>query len=94
MTDLTEHDERRFTYCPRLGGAVTFRHCRTQGTNELCPRIIDCWQRLFDVARFLVQHFDADELRQTVARPREDKMPRLANLVDEHAPDRKQTQDP
>ena len=83
---IDKHDERRFAYCPQLGGAVTFRHCRTLGGDSLCPRIVACWQRHFDVARFLVQHFDADMLRELVARPREDKLPKLVNLVKEHRP--------
>ena len=81
---LNAHDDRRFSYCPRLGGAVTFLHCRTSGRDALCPRIVHCWQRNFDVARFLVQHFDADTLRELVSRPREDKLPKLANLVREN----------
>ena len=83
---IDAHDHRRFTYCPRLGGAVTFRHCRTSGRDEPCSRIAHCWQRHFDVARFLVQHFDADRLRELVGRPREDKLPKLDSLVRENAP--------
>ncbi|MDF1552162.1 MAG: hypothetical protein P1P84_03820 [Deferrisomatales bacterium] len=29
--------------CPALGGPVPFRHCRTSGTDQLCPRIPECW---------------------------------------------------
>ncbi len=29
--------------CPTLGGPVPFRHCRTSGTDRLCPRIPECW---------------------------------------------------
>jgi hypothetical protein len=83
---IDTHDQRRFPYCPQLGGAVTFRHCRTLGRDSLCPRIIHCWQRYFDVAVFLVQHFDADMLRELVSQPREDKLPKLVNLVRDRLP--------
>lgn len=80
---IDAHDELVFPYCRLLGGSVPFRHCRTLGQDSLCPQIIACWQKRFDVARFLLQHFDADFLRAHAAKPREDKLPRLARLIEE-----------
>ena len=80
---LDAHDERVFPYCRMLGGPAPFRYCRTQGGEALCPSIITCWQGRFDVARFLLQHYDADFLRQLVSRAREDKAPKLARLIEE-----------
>lgn len=80
---LDAHDERVFPYCRLLGGSVPFRHCRTMGKDSPCPQIIACWQKRFDVVRFLLQHFDADFLRALAAKPREDKLPRLARLIEE-----------
>ena len=79
---IDAHDSRMYPYCRLLGGPTTFKHCRTMGAESLCPRIISCWQNRFDVAGFLVRHYDADYLRELARRPREDKVPKLVRLVE------------
>jgi len=42
------------TRCPRLGGPVPFRYCRSAAENEgPCWKILDCWWERFDVKTFL-----------------------------------------
>ena len=42
--------ERR---CPRLGGQIAFKYCRTCGDDLIvCSKIIDCWWEKFDVMNY------------------------------------------
>jgi len=82
---LESHDGDVRPYCGRLGGPATFRHCRTQGGATLCPRVVQCWQKRFDVAGLLARNMAVQELRDQLSRPAEDRMTRLARLAEEHA---------
>jgi N utilization substance protein B len=40
--------------CPRLGGPVSFKYCRTTGEGDLpCFKIMDCWWETFDIRTYL-----------------------------------------
>ena len=80
---LESHDDDVRPYCGRLGGPATFRHCRTQGGATLCPRIIQCWQKRFDVAGLLARSMSAQELEAQLSRLAEDRVARLARLAEE-----------
>jgi hypothetical protein len=74
-------DRETRPYCPRLGGEAPFRLCRTQGADALCGRILQCWGKRVEVVRFLIGRYGAEALRRASSQPREDRLPRLENLV-------------
>ncbi len=51
MKEFEENIEQR---CPRLGGRVSFRYCKTMGDDHsVCWKIFDCWWERFDVVNYL-----------------------------------------
>lgn len=69
--------ERR---CPRLGGPVSFKYCRScEAGRQPCFKIIDCWWETFDVVRYLKDHLPEDQFRRlSESTPR----PKIASLVE------------
>jgi len=69
--------ERR---CPRLGGPVSFRYCRTNGEDGLpCWKIFDCWWESFDVVAYLKKSLPKDTFKRLVnAKPK----PKIVSLVE------------
>ncbi|MGB5983759.1 MAG: hypothetical protein WBG37_00525 [Desulfobacterales bacterium] len=57
--------------CPRLGGRVAFKYCRTGTESDpICAKIFDCWWEIFDVQKFLAAHLPPEEFEKlTQARP-------------------------
>ncbi len=48
--------------CPRLGGPVNFKYCRTSGEDlPQCHKIFDCWWEYFDVFAYLKSALPEDE---------------------------------
>lgn len=69
--------ERR---CPRLGGAIDFAYCRSQGEGTLpCFKIFDCWWEIFDVVGFFRSRLsEADFQAIARARPR----PKITSILE------------
>jgi hypothetical protein len=70
--------ERR---CPRLGHPVAFAYCRRHcdGEEGRCPKVLDCWWEIFDVATYFRDRLTAEEFRRlAAARPQ----PKAASLVE------------
>lgn len=54
MNRIKESEKQLTRRCPRLGGPVSFRYCRTCGhEKQACWKIIDCWWETFDVVQYL-----------------------------------------
>ena len=54
MNRLEESEKQLTRRCPRLGGPVSFRYCRTcEADRQACWKIIDCWWETFDVVQYL-----------------------------------------
>ena len=83
---IEAHDAESMPYCRLLGGPATFRHCRTQGADAICKRIVNCWQGRFDVAAFLVRHYGEERVREWLAQVKEDRAVRMAEIVQKHSP--------
>jgi len=80
MADETKvYDEYR-RRCPRLGGPVDFKYCRTSGNNgRMCWKVIDCWWEYFDIQAYLNAHLTPGEIETLLqARPE----PKIVSLVD------------
>ncbi len=80
---MIDSEDSRSRRCPKLGHEVTFRYCRQQECDRLCPRILTCWWEAFDVDEFLRKHVPADtmqELRAPRARP---KVATLLELIEQ-----------
>ncbi|MCK5802422.1 MAG: hypothetical protein KAI66_06300 [Lentisphaeria bacterium] len=75
----TPHDTRE-RRCPRLGHEVVFEYCRTQGAETVCPRLLDCWFELFDVAETVRKHLGEEVLEQ-LQKPK-DGQPKVASLME------------
>ena len=77
MDETQDQRERR---CPRLGGSVTFKYCRTVGEqSQPCWKIKDCWWERFDIQAFLAQNYSSDELKRLMeAAPK----PKLVSLFE------------
>ena len=80
MDDLEKRFDDYQRRCPRLGGPVDFKYCRTCGQNaSMCWKVIDCWWEYFDIKAHLEAHLPPAELERLVkARPK----PKVASLVD------------
>ena len=78
---LDEHDTREIR-CPRLGHEVTFRYCRTQEEDTLCPRILDCWWETFDVHAFLENNLPPEQFRLQQKILEHHPPPKVASLVE------------
>lgn len=72
--------ERR---CPRLGGPVSFKYCRTSGEDgRPCFKTIDCWWETFDVHSHLKLSMTEAAFRAfTTAKP-PDKITSLVELIE------------
>ena len=67
--------------CPRVGGEVNFKFCRSENNMLPCRWIIGCWQNKMDINGFLKDHYSTDELDQAFA-PRKSKLESLIGLVE------------
>ena len=75
---MTEPSLEALTHprCPSLGGPVPFRHCRTSGTDRICPRIPECWWKNPEVLRWLAAQPAPDE------QPKESRMQQILRIMD------------
>jgi hypothetical protein len=62
MSSLTGLDHLMFYRCPKLGGEVPFKYCRTVKDGLFCERIILCWETMCDIVGFLQKHFDKETM--------------------------------
>jgi len=80
MMSQTESKDNLTGRCPRLGGSVTFRYCRSSGDDSRpCGKIFDCWWEHFDVVAYCKKILSADEFTMLInTRPK----PKISSLVD------------
>jgi len=79
--DIENHDKEIHWHCPRLGGEVPFRYCRTTNEGMPCARIEVCWETLPDVRTFLEKHYNLEELQALWSKPPKDKIVSLFDLI-------------
>jgi len=81
----TAHDkdslERR---CPRLGGPVFFKYCRTIGEDGLpCFKIMDCWWEQFDIQSYLQNNFSEEVMAKIIDAKPPSKVASIIELIEQ-----------
>ncbi len=71
-------DDKRETYCRKLGHAVPFKYCRGTTGDLPCRLLPDCWYTQFDVAVWLAEHYAPEQITKILAPP----PPKIASIVD------------
>ncbi len=65
MNRFEESEKQLTRRCPRLGGPVSFRYCRSCDRDQrACFKIIDCWWETFDVVRYLADMLPGEEMQR------------------------------
>ena len=81
MINTHDHLVRR---CPRLGGRVAFKYCRTgSGSDPICWKILDCWWEIFDVRQFLAANLPADEFKKLTETRAPSKIHSILDLIEQ-----------
>ncbi|MCP4688890.1 MAG: hypothetical protein GY859_12625 [Desulfobacterales bacterium] len=81
MDKSKDHFERR---CPRLGGDVSFKYCRTVGNDELpCWKTADCWWERFDVMTYLRENVAEDDLEALLEKRPKPKVLNILELIEQ-----------
>ena len=76
--------DRRERRCPRLGGQVSFKYCRTVGEQSLpCWKISDCWWERFNIQAFLGRNYSQDELKRLQEAVPKPKLVSLVELIEQ-----------
>lgn len=76
---ITFHDEQT-RLCPRLGGDVPFKYCRTKDDDLPCDHVLVCWWDRFDVADFIGRHLSAADIARLLG-PQRRKLASLVKLI-------------
>ena len=74
---IEQHDDKTMR-CPRVGGEVNFKFCRSENDMLPCRWVVGCWQMQMDVKEFLDEHYSKEELHRIFAPPK----PKIQSLVD------------
>jgi len=73
--------ERR---CPRLGGPVPFKYCRTTGEGGMpCFKIMDCWWETFDVRTYLENSMSEAAFKSITEAKPPDKIATILDLIEQ-----------
>ncbi|MBW1767341.1 MAG: hypothetical protein JRJ65_09865 [Deltaproteobacteria bacterium] len=78
MNKLIEQHDEKTMRCPRVGGDVNFRFCRSENNLLPCRRIVGCWQMQMDINKFLDEHFSKEELDRAFTPPK----PKIESLIE------------
>jgi hypothetical protein len=80
MKEIEDNLEQR---CPRLGGRVSLRYCKTGGDERsICWKIFDCWWERFDVKDYLKNDLSAEKYNILVDSKPKPKVVTLVELVE------------
>ena len=74
---IEQHDEKTMR-CPRVGGYINFRFCRSENNLLPCRWIVGCWQMQMDINKFLDEHFSKEEMDKIFVPPK----PKIESLVE------------
>jgi len=73
--------ERR---CPRLGGPVPFKYCRTTGEGDMpCFKIMDCWWETFDIRTYLENSMSEAAFKSILEAKPPDKIASILDLIEQ-----------
>jgi len=74
---IEQHDDKMIR-CPRIGGYVTFKLCRSENNFLPCRWVVGCWQGQMDMNEFLDENFSGEELDRIFVPPK----PKMESLVE------------
>lgn len=74
---IEQHDDKTIR-CPRIGGPVNFKLCRSENKMLPCRWVVGCWQMYFDVITFLHKHFSKEQMGKIFVPPK----PKIESLVE------------
>ncbi len=77
---IEQHDDKMIR-CPRIGGYVTFKLCRSENNFLPCRWVVGCWQEQMDINEFLDEHFSKENLDKIFAPPKP-KMESLMEMIE------------
>jgi N utilization substance protein B len=70
--------------CPRLGGPVPFKYCRTTGEGGMpCFKIMDCWWETFDIRTYLENSMSESAFKSLVEAKPPDKIASILDLIEQ-----------
>jgi N utilization substance protein B len=73
--------ERR---CPRLGGPVPFKYCRTTGEGNMpCFKIMDCWWETFNIRTYLENTLSEEAFKSISEAKPPDKIASILDLIEQ-----------
>jgi len=75
-----QYDEREIR-CPRLGGEVNFKFCRTS-EEPFCHRIIICWAERIDIGAFLSENYTPEQIQSALNKPRATKLEQILKAME------------
>jgi hypothetical protein len=78
---IEQHDDKTMR-CPRVGGYINFRFCRSENNLLPCRWIVGCWQMQMDINKFLDEHFSKEEMDKIFVPPKP-KIESLVELIDQ-----------
>ncbi len=74
---IEQHDDKMIR-CPRIGGYVTFKLCRSEHDFLPCRWVVGCWQEQMNINEFLDEHFSKEDLDKIFTPPK----PKMESLVE------------
>jgi hypothetical protein len=77
---IEQYDDQTIR-CPRVGGDVNFRFCRTENYMLPCRWIVGCWQAYMDINRFIEKHYSKEDMNRIFTPPKP-KIESLVNLIE------------
>ena len=78
---MIEQYDSKMIRCPRVGGDVNFKFCRSENNLLPCRWVVGCWQMRIEISQFLEVHFSKEELDRVFAPPKP-KMESLVELIE------------
>jgi len=77
MEAIEQYDEQMIR-CPRVGGPVNFKFCRSENNLLPCRWIVGCWYTRINIEEFLNGHFSKEDLHRTSTQPK----PKIESLME------------
>jgi hypothetical protein len=74
---IEQHDDKTIR-CPRIGGHVNFKLCRSENNLLPCRWVVGCWHMYIDVNTFLHEHYSKKQLGKIFLPPK----PKIESLVE------------
>ena len=79
MSDIDDrsldHLER---HCRMLGHEIRFGYCRLLPEGRPCRLVVDCWQGSFDVASYLRERYQPEEIESFLGPPK----PKITSILE------------